>query len=90
MLWKGLARRKDTKSVRLTFKAPPKGAAEFQFEPLGASFVVRDGDFLTLEVPRTAVEDVEMVAWPSGVSVWVPYPRTYCVRDSKGHELDGV
>ena len=65
-----------------------KRANERGFEPIGTSFVVEGGDWLTLELPVSAVADVEIVVWPNGVTVWVPLPGDYLVRDSSGSELD--
>ncbi|MFK3835763.1 MULTISPECIES: hypothetical protein [unclassified Microbacterium] len=63
-------------------------SSEIGFEPIGTSFVVEGGDWLTLELPVSAMAGVEIVVWPNGVAVWVPLPGDYLVRDSSGNELD--
>ena len=66
-----------------------KGASsEIGFEPIGTSFVLEGGDWLILELPISAVPDVEIVSWPNGIAVWVPFPGDYIVFDSSGTELD--
>lgn len=63
-------------------------SSEIGFEPIGTSFVLEGGDWVTLELPVSAVADVEIVAWPTGIAVWVPFPGDYIVLDSSGNELD--
>lgn len=75
---------RTTLKISVTEGAP----SEIGFEPIGTSFVVEGGDWLTLELPVSAVADVEIVVWPNGVAVWVPLPGDYLVRDSSGSELD--
>lgn len=72
----------------ITLKAPPAGAVEIGFEPIGSAFTVRDGDFVVLELDAASVARLEFVSWPNGIAVWVPYPGDYVVRDSAGQELD--
>lgn len=75
---------------RTTFKiSVAKGASsEIGFEPIGTSFVVEGGDWLILELPISAISEVEIVSWPNGIAVWVPFPGDYIVFDSSGAELD--
>lgn len=75
---------------RTTLKiAVAKGSSsEIGFEPIGTSFVIQDGDWLMLDLPVSAVPDIEIVAWPNGIAVWVPFPGDYIVFDSSGRELD--
>jgi hypothetical protein len=62
--------------------------AEIGFEPIGTSFVVGGGDFLVLDLPANAVREVDIVHWPNGIAVWVPFPGDYIVFNSSGTELD--
>ncbi|MBM6403575.1 hypothetical protein JQN72_04865 [Phycicoccus sp. CSK15P-2] len=43
---------------------------------------------MTLELAISAVAQVEFVAWPNGIAVWVQFPGDYIVFDSSGNELD--
>ncbi len=81
---------RPTNDRRTTLKlSVAQGASsEIGFEPIGTSFVVEGGDWLTLELPIESVADVEIVSWPNGVAVWVPFPGDYVVLDSSGNELD--
>ncbi len=63
-------------------------SSEIGFEPIGTSFVLDGGDWVTLELPVSAVAQVEVVSWPNGIAVWVPFPGDYIVFDSSGNEMD--
>jgi hypothetical protein len=72
----------------LKISVAPGASSEIGFEPIGTSFVVAGGDWVTLELPLSAVADVEIVTWPNGIAVWIPFPGDYVVLDSSGNELD--
>lgn len=74
--------------IRLKISAARGHSSEIGFEPIGTSFVIEDGNWLFLEMPVAAISEVEVVAWPNGVAIWVPWPGDYVVLDSAGSELD--
>jgi hypothetical protein len=75
-------------TVDLKFAAAPGAAIEVCFEPVGTTFRLVDGDFVFLRVPVAAVPSIEVVVWPNGIGVWVPYPGEYVILNSDGMELD--
>jgi hypothetical protein len=75
-------------STRLVFKAAPEESAEICFEPVGTTFQLISGQSVALQLPLSAVASVEVVVWPNGVGVWVPYPGDYVILDGEGRELD--
>ncbi|MFF3027024.1 hypothetical protein [Microbacterium sp. NPDC057944] len=82
------SRRINEERTTLKISVVEGSSSEIGFEPVGTSFVVEGGDWLTLELPVSVVADVEIVAWPNGLAVWVPFHGDYLVRDSSGNELD--
>lgn len=61
---------------------------EIGFEPIGTSFTLKEDQWIVLEMPIEAVGQLEFVAWPNRLAVWVPFPGDYVVYDSSGNELD--
>lgn len=81
-------RRAGPDRTTMKFSAAKGSSSEIGFEPIGTSFVLEDGEYVILELPAAAVPDVEIIAWPNGIAVWVPFPGDYVVFDSAGRELD--
>lgn len=72
----------------LKFAAAPGKTVEVCFEPIGTTFQLSDGDCVYLRLPVSAVPEVEVVSWPSGIGVWVPYPGDYTILDRDKAEID--
>jgi hypothetical protein len=73
---------------RVTFKGATEASVVVQFEPIGTTFDVTADEFVVLQLPQWVVSSVEVVVWPTGISVWVPYPGDYVILDHEGRELD--
>lgn len=82
------ARRSNESRTTLKISVAQGASSEIGFEPIGTSFLLEGGDWLTLDLPVASIADVEIVAWPNGIAVWVPFPGDYIVLDSSGNELD--
>ena len=78
----------DQRMTRLIFKAAPGQSVEVCFEPVGTTFRLNSEEYIFLQLPELAVSSVEVVVWPNGVGVWVPYPGDYTILDSNEQELD--
>ncbi|MFJ6574194.1 hypothetical protein ACIQNU_43070 [Streptomyces sp. NPDC091292] len=76
--------------MNLKFTAAQGERVEVCFEPVGTTFSLVDGESIYLRTPMESVASLEIVSWPNGVGVWVPYPGTgeYAILDSEGEELD--
>lgn len=79
---------RDESRTTIKLSAARGTAVEIGFEPIGTSFDVADGDWVILELPAESVAELEFVAWPNGIAVWVPFPGDYVVFDSAGNELE--
>lgn len=78
----------EQETIDLKFAAASGASIEVCFEPVGTTFALDDEDFVFLRVPVDAVASIEVVVWPNGVGVWVPYPGDYVILDREGRELD--
>jgi hypothetical protein len=78
----------DMATVDLKYAAAGDSPVEICFEPVGTTFSLIDGQWIFLRTPLEAVPKIEVVVWPNGIGVWVPYPGDYIVLDSEGKELD--
>lgn len=79
---------KDDQVVDLKFMAAQGQSVEVCFEPIGTTFSLRDGESIFLRTVIANVTSLEIVSWPNGIGVWVPYPGDYTIVDSKGNEID--
>ena len=77
-------------TTTLTFKGNPYQSVDVEvtFEPVGTTFRLGQGDLIYLRLPTSAIADTEIVVWPNGIGVWVPYPGDYVILDAAGEELD--
>ncbi|WP_433759521.1 hypothetical protein [Nocardia sp. CA-135398] len=75
-------------TVDLKFGSVPGATIVVQFEPLGTLFEVSDGDYVVLRAPLHAVGSIEVLGFPSGISVWVLHGEEYIILDRNGAELD--
>ena len=57
------------------------------FEPLGADYPLAAGEALFVDVSATDLAEIEVAIWPTGVSVWLPYPDDHVVLDERGTEI---
>jgi hypothetical protein len=78
----------DVATVDVKYVAAGDGTVEICFEPVGTTFSLMSGEWIFLRAPVEAVPKIEVVVWPNGIGVWVPYPGEYLVLDSEGKELD--
>lgn len=78
----------DAQIVYLKFTAAQGESAWVCFEPVGTTFSLSDGESIFLRTAATNVASLEIVSWPNGVGVWVPYPGDYVIEDSDGNEID--
>lgn len=78
----------DVATVDLKYAAAGDSPIEVCFEPVGTTFRLTAGQWVFLRTPLEAVAKIEIVVWPNGIGVWVPYPGDYVVLDSEGNELD--
>lgn len=74
--------------IRIKISAAPDAAVEIGFEPIGTTFTVVNGDWVALDIPAAAAGQIELVSWPNGIAVWLPFPGDYVVFDSSGKEVD--
>ena len=74
--------------VDLKFVAAPGGSVEVCFEPTGTTFALSDGEAIFLRTAISNIASLEIVSWPNGIGVWVPYPGDFAIIDSKGNEID--
>ncbi|WP_233562945.1 hypothetical protein [Micromonospora musae] len=79
---------KGEQVVDLKFVAARGRSVEVCFEPVGATFSLSDGDAVFLRTAISNVASLEIVSWPNGIGVWVPYPGDYAIIDSNGSEID--
>lgn len=76
-------------SVDLKYSAAAGGPYEICFEPVGTTFTLLEGQSIFLRVPVEVAGQIEVVLWPNGIGVWVPYPGDdFVVLDGEGRELD--
>jgi hypothetical protein len=76
------------RTVDLKFAAATGATVEVCFEPVGTTFSLTDGEYVYLRAPIDVIGSIEMVVWPNGIGVWVPYPGDYAILDREGNELD--
>lgn len=79
---------KEEQIVDLKFAAAQGESVEVCFEPVGTTFALSDGEAVFLRTAISNVASLEIVSWPNGIVVWVPYPGDYTIVDSKGNEID--
>lgn len=79
---------KENQVVDLKFMAAQGENVEVCFEPVGTTFSLSDGESIFLRTAIANVASLEIVSWPNGIGVWVPYPGDYAIVDSKGNEID--
>ncbi|MFE4830008.1 hypothetical protein [Streptomyces sp. NPDC056672] len=79
---------KGEQVVDLKFIAARGESIEVCFEPVGTAFSLSDGEAVYLRTAISNVASLEIVSWPNGIGVWVPYPGDYAIIDSKGNEID--
>ncbi|MCX5235302.1 hypothetical protein [Streptomyces prunicolor] len=75
-------------TVDLKFTAARGETVEVCFEPIGTTFSLFDGQSIYLRTPLATVGSVEVVSWPNGIGVWVPYPGDHLILDSERNELE--
>lgn len=76
--------------VRVKFSAAKDSVADVGFEPFGNRYQLLDADFIFLELPTAAVSQMEVVFWPNGPAVWLPFPGDYRVLNAEGELLDNL
>ncbi|CAL9642805.1 hypothetical protein SUDANB120_06391 (plasmid) [Streptomyces sp. enrichment culture] len=74
--------------VDMKFAAARQETVEICFEPVGVTFSLSDGETVYLRTAVSNVASLEIVSWPNGIAVWVPYPGEYTICDSSGVEID--
>lgn len=79
---------KEEQVVDLKFAAAQGESVEVCFEPVGTTFSLSDGEAVFLRTAISNVASLEIVSWPNGIGVWVPYPGDYAIIDSNGNEID--
>ncbi len=79
---------RDQTITRMMFKAAPDQTVEITFEPVGTTFRLSSEEYIFLQLQESVVASLELVVWPNGVGVWVPYPGNYVILNSEGAELD--
>ncbi|WP_312871050.1 hypothetical protein [Streptomyces lonarensis] len=79
---------KEDQVADLKFSAAQGESIEVCFEPVGTTFSLSDGEAVFLRTAISNVASFEIVSWPNGVGVWVPYPGDYAIVDSQGNEID--
>jgi hypothetical protein len=72
----------------LKFASAREASIEVCFEPVGTTFSLSDGDCVFLRSPLEAVASIEVVVWPNGIGVWVPYPGDYVILNRDKIEID--
>ncbi|MEV0299190.1 hypothetical protein [Nocardia sp. NPDC050710] len=80
----------DPATVDLKFSAARGETVEVQFEPLGTTFNLSDGDCLYLRTPLDAVPHMEFQVWPNGIAVWVAHGADHRVLDRDGNQIDAL
>jgi hypothetical protein len=80
--------KEEDQLVDLKFTAAPGQNVEICFEPVGTTFSLSDGQSIYLRTEAKNLASVEIVSWPNGIGVWVPYPGNYAILDADGMELD--
>jgi hypothetical protein len=55
------------------------------FEPSGMTYELKGSGFMYADVPKPDRDEIEVVVWPGGISIWTP--GSVVTRDSTGHEL---
>jgi hypothetical protein len=75
-------------TVDLKYSAAGDSPVEICFEPVGTTFSLIDGQTIYLRIPRHILPSIEVVIWPNGIGVWLPYPNDYRVIDDRGMEID--
>ena len=78
----------DNKRTSIKLSAAYGAKVEIGFEPIGTSFELSDDASIFLELPIEAVGELQIVSWPNGMAIWVPYPGDYVVYDGAGNVLD--
>lgn len=79
---------KGEQVVDLKFAAAQGESIEVCFEPVGTTFSLSDSEAIFLRTAISNVAALEIVSWPNGIGVWVPYPGDYAIIDSNGNEID--
>lgn len=80
----------ELEMVDLKFGALPDGPEIcVQFEPIGTSFLLSDGDYVILRTPRGVLESMEVRLGPGGLSVWPAYPVEHIVLYRTGTSSRG-
>lgn len=75
-------------TVDLKFTAARGETVEVCFEPVGTTFSLFDGQSIYLRTPLAAVGSLEVVSWPNGIGMWVPYPGDHLILDGERNELE--
>jgi hypothetical protein len=74
--------------VNVKFTAARDETVEVCFEPVGTTFSLFDGQSVYLRTDVKNLASLEIVSWPNGIGVWVPYPGDHTILDADGKELD--
>ena len=78
---------REDPSTRIKLRAFD-GPTGVTFEPLGDTVDLERDDWITVRTDPATPFTVEIVVWPTGISVWLPYPgQGYVVSDSKGEDI---
>lgn len=72
--------------LRIKITSDERVSCVVMFEPLGVTYDLGPDEHMYAEVQSIEQQDMEIVYWPGGVSVWPPGPvKTFTAN---GEELD--
>lgn len=71
---------------RIKITASEDGPFTAMFEPSGMTYELNASEFMFAEVPDPQWNEMEIVHWDGGISIWAPGP--VITRDANGTELN--
>ncbi len=70
---------------RIKVIASESGSFTVMFEPSGMTYELKASEFMFAEVPAPQWNEMEIVHWGGGISIWAP--GSIITRDANGDEL---
>ena len=75
----------DDPHLRIKLTADDNSPFTVMFEPSGMAYELGGSEYMFADIPTVEVEEMEIVYWQGGISVWAPGAVT--TLDSNGNEL---
>jgi hypothetical protein len=71
--------------LRIKVTADEDASLTVMFEPIGVTYELGSSEFMFAEIPFFRADEMEIVYWKGGISIWPPGDVT--TFDSAGNEL---